>query len=248
MMRRLAIFVEGQTEQIFLNHIIKTCYSYSNIKISNLKLGAGFNEQRSLHDFGAREQEIKSEFLIFDTSGDGTIASAVVDRTDGLIQKGFQEIFVLRDLMGSEWKRLGTTDLNRAEENIRSNFDRALSLSLRTFKYNEAISLHFAILEVEAWLLAFKDSFKSWGSGLNDSDLQVIAKQDLSDMTKPESLKNPKLLFSKLAARCGFSSATNFDTIQSFVSKIDQTQLDYVISQNLVPRFSKFFSHIIKLS
>jgi len=115
-MKKIAFFVEGQTEQFFMNKLLREIAGEKNITI-DLRLLRGGSKTSRLETFLPNNQYPIStyrnplnpqyEALIYDCGGDNydaqgklksEIVSDIVEMKDNLTQRGYSQIIGLRDL------------------------------------------------------------------------------------------------------------------------------------------------------
>ena len=143
-MRRLAIFVEGYTELLFIDRLIREIAEKNQIAIHQRQIRGGGRS-------GAPRQYVEIQIpaqadgsplyvLIVDCGGDQLVAQRVREEHEFLTKNGYEAIIGLRDVF--------------------PNFTKADVPKLRTMmRYGvktKLIPVHFflAIMEIEAWFLA----------------------------------------------------------------------------------------------
>ena len=135
-MKRLAIFVEGQTELHFVQRLIEEIAGYGLIDFELKILRAG-----TIHDLrsmGAKPEVAEMNIMIVDCGGDGSVKSAILERADLLASKGYSEIIGLLDLFP---KSLDV--LEKYEQGLAKDLD-GKAIGIRIF---------VAVKEVEAWFI-----------------------------------------------------------------------------------------------
>jgi hypothetical protein len=226
MHKKIAIYVEGQTEHILIDHLIKTWWNFFDIRINNIKL---VNDLKNpIPDFNVHG-EFKINFLIINVEGLGSLNSAISQRANKQIDAGF-EIIALRDL--------DDNNINLTEE-ISIKFKSALCVA--GCKNFEKINLYFAIVTIEAWLLAFTKAVSMWAN---------IPENCLSDqyqMSDLENIKNPAHSLETIAKKRGKKIKSHHE-IMSLVSKIDREMFLKVFNSNYPPSFNRFWSKLLTLT
>lgn len=95
-MKKLAIFVEGQTELYFVERLLQELAGYQHIQIRlERKIGSGIISLKS------RSANVGDETyfaLIYDCQGEGSVKTAIQERMTDLRNKGYETILGLRDL------------------------------------------------------------------------------------------------------------------------------------------------------
>lgn len=99
-MKKIAVFVEGQTEQIFVCRLFVEIAGYKNISILLKK----FKGREQPSETVAPPQEIsqdsspRHEVLIYNCGGDESVKSRILEEKDGLFRNNYLEIVGIRDL------------------------------------------------------------------------------------------------------------------------------------------------------
>ena len=99
-MKKLAIYVEGQTEQIFISKLVKEIAGKKNISVQLEKMQGGNKSTRSAQIIQATRKEDDAIFfvLIRDCSGDHSVQSDIKDYIKKHAEEGFEKIIGLRDV------------------------------------------------------------------------------------------------------------------------------------------------------
>lgn len=142
-MKRIAFFVEGQTEQIFVNRLVKEILGTTQINIMQKQFRGGVNiPKQEIVRNSSFSRNPKYEVLIFDCGSDNRVKSEIIENIANLRSRGYSLIVGLRDLYP-----IPIDDLERLEKGLRF-----LPNKLR----EEApyFDIIIAIHEIEAWFLA----------------------------------------------------------------------------------------------
>lgn len=148
--RKLAVFVEGQTELIFVREFLKQWYAYDINVI-------GFDCYKLLSDefcdasykYGSEDSE--NYFFLVNVGNDNTVLSAIIKRIKFLQNKGFQVVVGLRDM----YSRLYIKDAGKREivDSVSQQYFNSVKEVLGNIENGSFVDFHFAIMEVEAWFL-----------------------------------------------------------------------------------------------
>ncbi len=141
-MRKLAIFVEGYTEILFVDRLLSEIAGAHNIVIEQKRIRGGKTVQRSMSIINAAKSITNEKYfvLLFDCGGDSQVKTRIQEEHANLTQNGYTKIIGLRD--------------------VRSDFTHAdipkLLTGLRKYVKTSLIPVEFvlSILEIEAWFLA----------------------------------------------------------------------------------------------
>lgn len=160
-MKRIAFFVEGQTEQIFINKLLIEIAVQRNISVElkQLRRGAEISINQSI--FYLEPQEPLFKALIFDCGSDEKVKQTILDRINGLAQKGYYEVVGLRDLRPKE-----LTELEKyTKEWNKKILPQYLPLPI-------PFRIIIAVQEIEAWFLAECSHFEKIDKRLTNFVIQ----------------------------------------------------------------------------
>lgn len=134
-MKKVGIFVEGQTEQIFIEKLIYQIFS--NVYINSIEFYGG----RLFIEGVDKNTKVDYFFLIIDVGNDEKVLSSVLDNASKMIQIGYCKVFGLRDLYPK---------FRDDEGEVETIINELISGS----EYKENIECFLAVMETEAWFLA----------------------------------------------------------------------------------------------
>ncbi len=141
-MKKLAVFVEGQTEQIFIERLLVEAAGRSNIAIEKRQALGGQSAKRRLRLIEASTPNSEHKYLaqIVDCGSDGRVKSDIMDRYDGLAAQGFETIIGVRDVF---------PDIAYADIPL-------LRGGLRRYLKTNPIEVKFVlgVMEIETWFIA----------------------------------------------------------------------------------------------
>ncbi|MDH4088387.1 MAG: DUF4276 family protein [Nitrospira sp.] len=146
-MKKLAIFVEGQTEQIFIERLLQEAAGKHSISIEKKQALGGQSTRRYLRLIQGASRISDSKFYaqIIDCRADNRVGSDVRDSYEGLVNAGFSSIIAIRDV---------SPDFKPSEiEQLRTG----LRYRMRTRPVEVVFAL--GVMEVEAWFIAEYNHF-----------------------------------------------------------------------------------------
>ena len=99
-MKKLAVFVEGQTEQLFIEKLLEEAAGKNNIAIEKSQARGGQSGRRSLKLIEASRPDSDHRYFaqIVDCGSDNCVKSDIRDQYDGLVAQGFETIIGVRDV------------------------------------------------------------------------------------------------------------------------------------------------------
>ena|ERR1700722_17525794 len=235
--KKIAIYVEGQTEQAIINRLILVQWNYTEVKIRNIKLQSYQDTVCKIQDFLPDiDDESAILFLITDVDGVGSLTSAIANRANAQQKNGF-EIIGLRDLSAQDFNEL-PTNVDRIERIIQK-FQKALQTS--GCEKSERIELFFAVMTIEAWMLAFTKAVSKWAKVPEENILQQFSNINL------EEIKAPSNVLKQIGNASRKKDPKSFQEVLSFVSDITDSQIKSVYRANKVPNFNRFWDKLISL-
>jgi hypothetical protein len=141
-LKKLAIFVEGYTELLFVDALLNEMVVPHNILIEQRKIRGGGAARRTSALIKAASAASGQQYyvLLVDCGGDALVKNRIQEEHDGLSKKGYEKIIGIRDVR-PQFRR---EDIPRLE------------LGLRTHVKTSLIPVEFilGVMEVEAWFLA----------------------------------------------------------------------------------------------
>lgn len=157
-MRRIAFFVEGQTELYFINKLLIEIAGSKNISIRLFQIRGGSKVPKTfifVPQPYTNPPAPTYEALIYDCGSDENVKSEILDNLVSLSSSGYSEIIGLRDLYP-----LLISDLPNLEAGLRFVPPRYLPLPIN-------YEIIIAVREVESWFLSECNHYNCIDSGLN---------------------------------------------------------------------------------
>jgi hypothetical protein len=141
-MRKIAIFVEGQTEMLFLDRLVQELASESGLAVEHAEAIGGATSARRWKLLKRLTIQPHHEYyvLIVNCGGDSKVKSDVLERYHGLKRSGYSAILGLRDVYG----QFRYEDVPRLRRELNAGLPQEGPL----------VELLLAVMEIEAWILA----------------------------------------------------------------------------------------------
>jgi hypothetical protein len=138
-MKKVAFFVEGQTEAVFIYNLLLNWFSCPHLKITWQRRVSWRTEELEAFDGG----DAIYHFLILDCGGDEGVKSAILDRMPDLLGAGYSEIIGVRDLYPLE-----LNELQRLKEGLAADLPNA-----------PPIEFIVVCREIETWFIRERKHF-----------------------------------------------------------------------------------------
>ncbi len=141
-MDRLAVFVEGYTEVVFVKKLFEEVAGKNNVLVEHWKIRGGSRTRRTMRLVEALKASTGQKYyvLIVDCGGDETVKTRIREEHENLTKKGYSRIIGIRDVAPT----FTHADIPK------------LAASLPKYIKTSLIPVEFilAIMEIEAWFLA----------------------------------------------------------------------------------------------
>lgn len=149
-MRRLAIFVEGYTELLFVDRIIREIATLNQLAIHHRQIRGGGKDGKVPRTYvelttPSTQQGESRYVLIVDCGGDRLVAQRIREEHAGLTSMGYEKIVGIRDV----YPEFSKADIPKLRHGMRS----AIKASLAPVQFI------LSIMEIEAWFLAEHNHF-----------------------------------------------------------------------------------------
>ncbi len=208
-MKKIAFFVEGQTEQVFINKLVKEIIGYNNLTVLLKKITGGTNvpKREFVRNYNI---PLKSDYtaLIYDCGSDNRVKSEILDNISSLREAGYTCIIGLRDLYP-----LALEELPRLQKGLQF-----LPYPLK--KKDCPFDIVIAVREVETWFLAESSHFLKVDKKLTGRFIE----KELGfnpDVMNPVSSNHPAEDISKIYQLAGKSYSKKRWQVEKLVNRLD---------------------------
>ncbi len=163
-MKRLAVFVEGETELEFVSKFLQEVAGQKHISIDSYKCFGGGKSGTNRWDQLLASSSVADEkyyALIYVSGTDNRVNHDIRRKLSTLKAQGFNRIVGLKDLRGEQHGRpMGLADLPRMELGSKVVERECLPLPAR---------IVIAVMEIETWFLAETNHYECVDAGLTKS-------------------------------------------------------------------------------
>jgi hypothetical protein len=175
-MSAFAIFVEGQTELIFVERLLFEILDYQGLRIELETQHGGFYHEIGVR--GAPPANACHNVLLVNCACDGKVLSAIEERANKLRNAGYDRILGLRDIHPAPSDEL--------EDIYELTANRLVSMPL-------PCKMVIAVREIEAWFIADTEHFGRYNPLLTSAFIQQkigvdVAQQDVEQIPHPAKL------------------------------------------------------------
>jgi hypothetical protein len=166
---KLAIFVEGKTERLFVQRLIVELADESNVVIDHKKIRGGNKVPRTMSTITATKTITNQKYyvLIIDCGGDAQVKTRILQEHQNFTNDGYSKIIGLRDV------RPGFTidEIPQLEQGLRTHIKTALV----------PVVFVLSTMELEAWFLAEINHYQSIDESLSIQNINKLLNTDLEN-------------------------------------------------------------------
>ncbi len=212
MSRRLAIFVEGQTEQLFADRYVREIARRHDVHLKPIfRRGRQRGRSHKMLGLGELDDPLAEQtfVLINDCHGDSRVASEIRDAYNRLVEQGFRMVIGLRDLYPA----------------TRRQFRRVCQAVSRTLPRGDAdTDIVLAVMEIEAWFLAEDSHFGRFVDGLGLDRIEEQLGIDLRALPV-ERIRHPSETLDQIYQLAGRRYDKRRRTVRHVIDSLDFRRL-----------------------
>ena len=225
-MKKIAVFVEGQGELIFVRRILYHLIDPSKFSFRCLALHAD-----SEHDIPYPHNNPNAEvhYQIINMGNDEKVLSAIKEREEILFSNGFSKIIGLRDMYSREYRVKSGGAIN---ENLNRRFIESTRKIISALNNAERINFHFSIMELETWWISMYNLFAKINDKLTVNFIDENLGCDLSKIDPQTEFFHPSTEFDRILHLVGSSYDKRFSEVESISSKIDDVDIENATENN----------------
>jgi hypothetical protein len=211
-MKKIALFVEGQTEQIFTEKLIREFIGKHGFSVTNYKILGGKKSPRKPLCLTAQNIGVGTEyyFVIYDCGGDNKVQSDIRERIDSLRKQSFSLVIGIRDVYPCL-----ETDI--------VNIRRYLYYGISPMS-GVSIEIILAVMEIESWFLAEETHYPKIYKKLSLEVANKIAKMDVST-SDTETIPHPSDILKQIYMKGGRTYNKSREKVQRTVDALDYENL-----------------------
>ncbi len=218
-MKRIAFFVEGLTEQLFLTKLISEVCTKNHLAITLKKGIGGSCIPISFTTISAKpeDSDCKYSVLIYDCSSQNNIKSYLLEQRESLIRNGYSRLIGIRDVY----------PMDRGDIH---NLQRGLYYQVPQKPI--AVDFYLSIMEIEAWFLSEANHYSKVSNQLTvDLIHQSLAFHPVND--NMEERLNPALDLHNSYQLVGESYAKNKGSIERTINALDYAELFFQLPNKI---------------
>lgn len=228
--RKVALFVEGFAELVFVREFLLKWYEWDSAKVGFdcYTLHAG-NQCEESYSWGDKDSE--NYFQILNAGNDNKVLSAMLDRAEGFHVAGYTLVVGLRDMFSQDYtNKTSLKNKKRViDPELNDKFIHGAQLAIQAKAKPIDIRLHYAIMEVEAWLLGMPSYM-----------------EQLQDITDPETeIYHPAAKLAELRGLEGLTYDKHREAINNIVGNLTKDDYLALLHSGRCQSFRKFVETLV---
>lgn len=233
-----AIFVEGLSEMAFVYQMLLTHYDsdWTQIRIDCFNLH-NVETTPKPDDYGM--ENAPNQFLLRNVGNDESVVSCLLEDFNRLHEKGYEQIVGLRDVYGENYKKQYGHSLKK--DDIATFME-----GMKDVLGNSAeVKLHFAIMEVESWMLAIaaRHTFSVIDSRLSSDWIKKNGGVDV-EKSLEYSVFHPAVVLSNVMKSVGKEYSKHWDDIKKIIFKLEKEDFEELYRSKKNSSYCEFYDTI----
>ncbi len=238
-MKKIAIFTEGQTELVFVRELLLRLADPSKLSIECLELLAN-NYHGVPYKYSSPTPEY--HFLIVDVHGDEGVLSSIGDRAKQLVETGkYDKIIGLRDMYSGIYKELSPGVISN---DVTQKVIDKTNIAINEIPYRDRITLHFAIMETEAWFLGMYNVFQKCDRRLTTHHIMEKLGIDLVNTDPQTEFYHPADQINEIFELCTHGYRKRKGDTNLICTRMDSKDFENAVENNRCNSFNTFLQEI----
>ncbi len=239
-MIKTAIFVEGQTELIFVREMLLKVFQYQDIALECFNLIKDSN--LSSTEYPYQNDGATHYFQILNVGNDRSVLSRMLNRESNMLNAGFSKIIGLRDMYSKEYREVvGNAEI---DDKVSQHFiDKTQSQII-----SSAMFFTYSIMEVEAWMLGLSHSLVRIDKRLTNQLILDEIGFDLSEIDPETVFFHPAKVVEKIFLMVGMDYKKSQDNSNMILGSFEREDFINLLNSKKCNSFKEFYGHIFNLN
>ncbi len=238
-MKRVAIFVEGQGELVFVRNMLFHLMDPSRFGFDRIRLHAK-DERDVPYSYDNSGAEV--HYKIINVGNDERVLTMIRESEERLFRQGFVKIIGLRDMYSKRYRSLSK---GKIDDILTQRHVTGAEVSISEMSHPNLISFHFAIMEIEAWWLSMYHLFSKVNKRLTCKFIERHLKYDLSGIDPQKAFFHPSVEMDKIFRLVGSGYDKTLHEVEGITSKISRSDIHEAIQNGRCECFERFCEALI---
>lgn len=240
---KIAVYVEGQTELIFLCNFLRKWFDDDPTKVC-IKYWELDGVRRIVTDLNFGSVDSQHSYVIINAGNDNKSLSEALKRASNQKNIGFDKVLVLRDMFSKDYDDANNLIPRIINPHLNKKFIDAAQIAINAHGFHGFVHCHFAIMEIEAWLLGMGWYLQKVDPLLNPDHMKSSElKFDVNN--DPETYYyRPAKRLKKIYNHIGLLYRKREDEINSIMGYLDKPDFERLFTQDKCASFNTFVENL----
>ncbi len=237
-MKKTVIFVEGQTELIFVREYLLKWFEW-HVDLECTKLARYGDIEYAEYNFPNPTAE--QHFQIIDVGNDTSVLTKILKYEKRMRELGYDKLIGLRDMYSEIYKMRSHTynkDLVEVFKNASND-----EIQYRASE-PDSIDICFAIMETEAWFLGHYELFERIDSRLTTAFIHQNLQIDLTTIDPETDVFHPYPVVGKIFGLVELSYKKRQEDVNKIVGKFEKDDYQTLLDRDACQSFNHFHESI----
>ncbi len=238
-MRKIAVFVEGQSELVTVRNLLWHKFEFQvNFTCLSLYKKGEFKEC----PYPFAHPGSQHHYYIYNVGNDNSVINEILAYEGNLWNQGFEKIIGLRDMYSKNYRNISSIidpDLNTRF--IDGHSDTINKRALRP----EHIHFRFSIMEMEAWILGMHQIFEKIDAKLTVDHIKSNLGYDLAAVDPESYFFKPASNLGEIYNLVGMKYDKKLGDIESICSKISSQDFNNLYGKAVCQSYNDFLDVLI---
>ena len=244
-MRKVAIFVEGQTEQIFVRECLLRLWEYQNVQLECRTLFTDHQYNYAEYDFP--NPDAGFHFEIINVGNDNAVLPRILRREQYLWNQGFELILGLRDMYSKDYRELNANSPGKINVELIQKFLQGAAATVKAKSSRpEKIVIHFAIMEVEAWFIGMYHYLERHHEMLTTDHIHLELGFDLQNCDPETDVYHPTDTLDSIYRLIGERYGKSRGEIEAILAHLQKEDLRGLAISGKCASFARFHTDLLR--
>jgi hypothetical protein len=234
---KVAIFVEGYSEAIFVREYLLRKYDYL-INIECYTLLNDNDLKQAPFNYVCNDCNLFAS--IINIGNDKAVLYRIKQREKRMFESGFDKIIGLRDMYSQEYRN----DTAIIDINVNNLFIESHNNEISKMSAPAKIHFCFAIMELESWFLGMPHLLLNIHNNLTIENIEEKLGYNLEDIDPENTFFHPAKNLNEIYKLGNLSYTKRQDEVNSFISHSKKNDFEHLNSDSKCNSFSLFFNEI----
>lgn len=240
-MKKTALFVEGATELIFVREYLLKWFEYTSVSLECFNLLGESTGGLTPEPYHYPNAEADFHFQIINAGGDNRVLSAMLKREQLLRNQGFDLVMGLRDMFSEAYKK-AVKGAGISADISKKFIDGARQQINERSTTPQSMILHWAVMEIEAWMLGLYPVFARIDPLLTPSHIARVTQANPEKIDPEHAFFHPAPVLDAIFQSVGRRYDKSRAAANQFMGFTDKSDFEQLLKRGTCQSFSQFHS------